>query len=101
MSLAQALEHCERERERATDPRSDLALRHDLARLSLRAGQVDVAREHIASLLADAPPGSPLRNQLLTLNTQARYATPRRDGHRPAFDHPYYWAPFMLVGDWR
>lgn len=101
MSLAQALEHCERERKRATDPRSDLALRHDMARLKLRAGHVDAAREDITSLLAGAPPKSPLRKQLLTLNTQAHYATSRRDGHRPAFDHPYYWAPFMLVGDWR
>ena len=28
---------------------------------------------------------------------------PRRDGRAQAADwsHPYYWAPFILLGDWR
>lgn len=101
MSLEQALEHCERERRRTADPDSEHSLGHDIARLRLRAGDVTGALEEIDARLAEASAGSPHRHRMLMLRNRARYASPRRDHHLPAFDHPYYWAPFTLVGDWR
>ncbi|MFD9081217.1 CHAT domain-containing protein [Streptomyces erythrochromogenes] len=101
MSLEQALEHCERERRRTIDPDSEHSLSHDIARLRLRAGDVSGALEEIDARLAEASAGSPHRHRMLMLRNRARYASPRRDHHLPAFDHPYYWAPFTLVGDWR
>ncbi|MFE7096575.1 CHAT domain-containing protein [Streptomyces erythrochromogenes] len=101
MSLEQALEHCERERRRTADPDSEHSLSHDIARLRLRAGDVAGALEEIDARLAEASAGSPHRHRMLMLRNRARYTSPRRDHHLPAFDHPYYWAPFTLVGDWR
>lgn len=51
--------------------------------------------------LWEAPDGPPPRRGLLVPGNGARSAPPRHDHHLPAFDHPYYWAPFTLVGDWR
>ncbi|WP_060181113.1 CHAT domain-containing protein [Streptomyces sp. IMTB 1903] len=101
MTLEQALEHCERERRRTADPDCEHSLSHDIARLRLRAGDVGGALEEIEARLADACAGSAHRRRMLVLRERARYASPRRDHHLPAFDHPYYWAPFTLVGDWR
>ncbi|MEU6311934.1 CHAT domain-containing protein [Streptomyces sp. NPDC047014] len=105
VSLGQALEHCERERERerlgAGDRDSVRSLSHDIARLRLRAGDGGGALAEIDALLAGTPDGSPDRRRLLVLRNRARYASARPDHDRPAFDHPYYWAPFTLVGDWR
>ncbi len=101
MSLAQALEHCERERRRTDDPDAEHSLSHDIARLRLRAGDVTGALAEIDARLAGASAGSPHQHRMLMLRNRARYASPRHDHHLPAFDHPYYWAPFTLVGDWR
>ncbi|MEC4572513.1 CHAT domain-containing protein [Streptomyces virginiae] len=105
VSLEQALEHCERERRgerlRAVDPESVRSLSHDIARLRLRAGDVSGALAELDALLAETPDGSPHRRRLLVLRNRAHYASARSDHHLPAFDHPYYWAPFTLVGDWR
>ncbi|MFB7172421.1 CHAT domain-containing protein [Streptomyces sp. NPDC056254] len=105
MSLDDALEHCERERRgerlRAPDSESVRSLSRDVARLRLRAGDVGGALAEIDALLAETPDGSPHRRPLLVLRNRARYAPARREQHLPAFDHPYYWAPFTLAGDWR
>ncbi len=68
------------------------------------AYEEELARTEAACPGADRLPVDRLRRTLKLLRFQARHASAL--GIRPApdrrpFEHPYYWAPFLLVGDWK
>jgi CHAT domain-containing protein len=65
------------------------------------AYEEELARTETAYPGADRPPVDRLRRTLKILRFQARHAPVRPDPDRRPFEHPYYWAPFLLVGDWK
>lgn len=77
----------------------------DIADARLRAGDAAAALEGYRALLADAAPGSAYAAELARASARCRAVlrsgSATVDYGRALFDHPYYWAPFTLVGDWR
>jgi CHAT domain-containing protein len=65
------------------------------------AYEEELARTETAYPGADRPPVDRLRRTLKILRFQARHAPVRPDPDRRPIEHPYYWAPFLLVGDWK
>ena len=63
--------------------------------------EAELARTEAAYPGAARPPVDSLRRTLKILRFRARYASVRPDPDRRPFEHPYYWAPFLLVGDWK
>ncbi|MFF5235028.1 CHAT domain-containing protein [Dactylosporangium sp. NPDC000521] len=76
----------------------------DLAGARLRAGDAAGALAAYTDLLASAGPEAPRYGGLRRAAARARAASrgpATVDHERTMYDHPYYWAPFALVGDWR
>lgn len=106
------LSDCDRRLATATDQsrRSWLRLEHaDIltAGFDFQAA-CDIYEQELARPETARPGTDPavdhLRRTLKLLRLQARHAPglgflPNRD--RRPFQHPYYWAPFLLVGDWK
>jgi CHAT domain-containing protein len=81
------------------------ALLRSLADTQFAAGDFAAALEGYQLLNTDDPDEAPDRRLLTALaRTRAalRSADPMPiDYSHHAYTHPYYWAPFVLVGDWR
>lgn len=82
-----------------------LALRWDIAELHHRARDVPRALAAYEALLADVDPRDRNRRRLFVAAARCRRAAAASmtpvDYGLPAFDHPYHWAAFQVVGDWR
>ena len=64
----------------------------------------ELARAEASPPEAGRPAAGRLRRALRLLRFRARHASAlglRPDPDRRPFEHPYYWAPFLLVGDWK
>jgi len=87
---------------RHDDPATTAMLCRAEARLLCRAG--DPAGSHDALDHAEGLPGltAAIRDDLRVTRLQTRLAAPEPAAHPglAAFDDPYHWAPFVLVGDW-
>ncbi|QES04175.1 CHAT domain-containing protein [Streptomyces venezuelae] len=103
MSFRDAVARCERLRNLPANRPIAARLGHDLAQLRLRAGDSAGALAEIEKLLPGAGHGTAEHQALAALRRQARFqhGRLRADYARPAFDAPFFWAPFTLVGDWR
>lgn len=84
---------------RFDDPVGSRVLQMDMANLYFNVQAFEPARSLYQDLHATAPPG-PERVRLENLMFQCEIA--EAGPARPCpYDHPYFWAPFVLVGDWR
>jgi CHAT domain-containing protein len=88
----------------ASDAVTAFTLEWDIANLRFQARDFAAAEVAYDELRAGFPPDSPQVQALTASMVRARRAARQPslmnyDG-RP-YDHPYYWAPFVLVGDWR
>ncbi|MGW2513031.1 CHAT domain-containing protein [Streptomyces scopuliridis] len=75
-----------------------------LLRLICESGDLSAARRRFARLKERTPSGSPERRELLVLWSRLIASAEARGGIGPGarpFEHPYFWAPFVLVGDAR
>ncbi|MEV0405679.1 CHAT domain-containing protein [Actinoallomurus sp. NPDC050550] len=103
MTIGQVVAYCEALRpERAGAARRMLDL--DIADLAFRAGDFAVALAGYERLAAEPEVAGPERVALVAAAARSRRAlragaTP--DYSRRPFADAYYWAPFVLVGDWR
>jgi CHAT domain-containing protein len=103
MTLAQVVSHCEALRPQQQGKGGRL-LDLDLANLAYRAGDFAKALAEYEKLRARANLTEAERTGLTAAITRCRRAL--RHGRLPDYGaHPfadaYYWAPFVLVGDWR
>jgi CHAT domain-containing protein len=114
ITVAQVVEFCRAAIERhdeafgANDPSGRAQLAVDIADMRALAGDLAVALKEYEALLEHLP-GDGLQYQA-ALQGAARCRLELRgreaadlvpDYTEQPFDHPYYWAPFVLVGDWR
>ncbi|MEO3876190.1 CHAT domain-containing protein [Nonomuraea sp. B12E4] len=102
-TFAEVLAHARESRRRlAGEPAATAALAGDEARLLARAGDPDAARRLLAGTLRT--PGLTAADLRMLRVTEKRItlAAPAAGAGAgsPVFDDPYYWAPFVLVGDW-
>ncbi|MFF4191981.1 CHAT domain-containing protein [Nonomuraea sp. NPDC001831] len=99
------VEHCRRSlAATGEDPSGQRrALLRGLADAHFAAGDFAAALAGYRELAGDGvPPGPRLLTATARARAALRHATPAPpDYDVPAFGHPYYWAPFVLVGDWR
>jgi CHAT domain-containing protein len=122
LTTRELVEHCERELAlgRANDdplalgrvgddPLAAATLRLDRAGAMAAAGDIEPAIAAYREALAGLDPGGGVqadrlraraRRQPNLLNLKREARPVLNYGTRP-FAHPYYWAPFVLVGDWR
>lgn len=82
------------------------ATQRRMAELLMQAGAFDEALELLETVLGRTGPEDPdylrfLADVTVCRRRQARVAQDAPDLGRRVFDHPYYWAPFQLIGDWR
>ncbi|MFE4372836.1 CHAT domain-containing protein [Streptomyces sp. NPDC056835] len=101
-ALARAVGHAEdHEAETAARTAYDSAM----LRLICESGDLSAARRTFARLKERTPSGSPERRELMVLWSRLIASAEARGGARPGirrpFEHPYFWAPFVLVGDAR
>jgi CHAT domain-containing protein len=103
-TIADALGHVRTARAQlGNDPVADTTLIREEARLLVRAGDHAGAERLLTAALAAPRHKARTSAELAVTLSQARLAA-RRTGaglETPAFDTPYHWAPFVLVGDWR
>lgn len=86
------------------DEAGRLTLRWGIADLRYRARDFVRASTDYMSLATDLAPGDVGRRRLTIAAARCRRAAGSHltaDYSLPAFDHPYHWAAFQLVGDWR
>ncbi|MFE4640491.1 CHAT domain-containing protein [Streptomyces sp. NPDC056730] len=75
-----------------------------LLRLLCESGDLPAAKRTFARLKERTPSGSPERRELMVLWSRLIASAEARRGGGPRarpFEHPYFWAPFVLVGDAR
>ncbi|WP_031072982.1 CHAT domain-containing protein [Streptomyces sp. NRRL S-118] len=86
----------------ADDPVADALLLREEARLLVRAGDHEGAKRLLTTALASPRHPAGTAAELRVTLAQARLAAraPGRGWDTPAFDTPYHWAPFVLIGDW-
>lgn len=104
LTAGEAVAYCEQIGERLTDPVARRRLEWDLAFLRFRARDFDGAMEGYQALLAETDPAGQEYLSLLQAVTHCQMA-----GRQPQsvdygvrlYDHLYYWAPFVLIGDWQ
>ncbi|MEV6421355.1 CHAT domain-containing protein [Streptomyces sp. NPDC051662] len=76
-----------------------------LLRLICESGDLAAAKRRFARLKERTPSGSPERRELMVLWSRLLASAEARGGvghgARRPFEHPYFWAPFVLVGDAR
>jgi CHAT domain-containing protein len=110
-TLSEVVAHCETALATATPstsapggsaPASVEALRFSLADARYAAGDFTAALAGYEELAAGGEAGPRLLAALTRCRLAARHPDPRPPdySHRP-YVHPFYWAPFVLVGDWR
>ena len=105
-SIREAIAYCEEAKHYADQPDLIRNITSDIAQLQYLAGDFNKAAfsfDQAAVLLDEAE--SLERRELLRNAARSRARqreTDRRSNYerRPYVD-PYYWAPFVLVGDWR
>ncbi|MET8986399.1 CHAT domain-containing protein [Nonomuraea wenchangensis] len=100
LTAREAIAYCE---QAAGDPDA-LALAWDIADLRAQAGDLAVAADAYTALASRFPRGTSEQRRLTAAATRsrraARNAPPPDYGTRP-YAHPYYWAAFIVVGDWQ
>lgn len=108
-SLRDVITHCEvamGHPDLAGMPEVVATLDQDVADARYRAGDFAAALTSYSRLLEQVPVSSPTHAVLLAAAARCRAAMRGSDAiaadyDRRPFEHPYYWAPFVLVGDWR
>jgi CHAT domain-containing protein len=108
-SLRDVITHCEAAMgnpDLAGMPEVVATLDRDVADARYRAGDFAAALTSYSRLLEQVPVSSPTHAVLLAAAARCRAAMRGSDAiaadyDRRPFEHPYYWAPFVLVGDWR
>ena len=103
-TLADAVDYARTARSRvADDPVATATLAREEARLVFRAG--DRPAPAMCWTPFERLPGLPAQVQddlrVARLRTSLAQDEAGARPDRPAFDDPYYWAPFVLVGDWK
>jgi CHAT domain-containing protein len=102
MTAADLVAYCERALPDVPEEDQWL-LRHDIADARLRARDFAAALAGYEKLAAEPdPPGGAERLRLAQIRCRRALRRPAAVDYsvRP-FEHPYYWAPFVLIGDWR
>jgi CHAT domain-containing protein len=107
VTAAEVISHCERARERlgvAEGSAESFVLDWDIADMQFAGCDFEAALSGYERLL-EAPGLSdswvePLDRSARRCRLALRAPKPPDPSVRP-FDHPYYWAPFILGGDWR
>ncbi|MFJ9207841.1 CHAT domain-containing protein [Streptomyces sp. NPDC102264] len=108
MTVDAAVRWCEDAQAMAGDsaaPAERTAYESALLRLLCEAGDLRAAERTFARLKERTPSGGPERRELMVLWSRLTASAGARGGGggrgpraRP-FEHPYFWAPFVLVGD--
>ena len=107
LTAEQVIDHCDHRLEALGDERdAELAfeLRRDRAQTQVLAGDLGAAASAFEALLAELGPRDPQRPGVEDVLARLRIkslAPPEVDYSRRPFDHFYYWAPFVLYGDWQ
>ncbi len=100
-TLADLLDYCATTRPEPGAPTALLDL--DVAAIQLAAGDTAAALRGYRRVAEAQPPGSPWYAAAVRGAATARLAGSARhpDYRIRPYRHPYYWAPFYLMGDWR
>ncbi|GAB2816990.1 hypothetical protein GCM10022221_13590 [Actinocorallia aurea] len=103
MTVRDAVDHVRGALKRpGLEPLEEQTLRLELARLRLRGGERTAHDEIVRDLLARPDLPTPARAEAeksLGLSRLAAWEVSRRDPDRKAFDDPFHWAAFVLIGD--
>ncbi|MGW7081717.1 CHAT domain-containing protein [Streptomyces sp. NPDC054866] len=104
-TLEQVIAYCEQVRAASTDPVEIRSLSRDIADLHARAGNHQAAANALSQVLEsldDAPEALEIsRLRARCLARLRRTGASQPDYTRLRYEDRYYWAPFLLVGDWR
>jgi CHAT domain-containing protein len=105
LKVREAIALCQQARARATsDDSRRIVLDEDIARLRYQAGDLHGARADYQSLQGRFPPSSPKFREYARRIIQCELAATadgQPDYDRAIYESPYYWSPFVLVGDWK
>ncbi|MFB6983234.1 CHAT domain-containing protein [Streptomyces scopuliridis] len=101
-ALALAVGHAE---DHEAEAAARTAYESAMLRLICESGDLPAARRKFERLKERTPSGSPERRELMVLWSRLIASAEARGGGgtgvRRPFEHPYFWAPFVLVGDAR
>ncbi|MGI5229860.1 CHAT domain-containing protein [Actinoallomurus sp. CA-142502] len=108
-SLADVIDYCSEAVATAHDTMPSsvrLLLERNIADARYRAGDYVAACADYERLADAVPPGLSEHRRLTAAVARSRAASRYREAASPdylltPYAHPYYWAPFVLIGDWR
>jgi CHAT domain-containing protein len=105
VTLLDVIAYCEGLRSDAADPAEIRRLDRETADLHLQAGDYRAAVAALSRALetlgADDPEAVMLARLAARCKARLRRSSAPPDHTRRPYAGPYYWAPFVLVGDWR
>ncbi|MFI9383415.1 CHAT domain-containing protein [Kutzneria sp. NPDC052558] len=100
VTVAEVISHCQEVARTTSGPRAQRDWRLDVAALRVKAFDFAAAAEEYDRLADGSSDAAELRG-LATRCRLAAAAGRAVDYTVRPFDHPYHWASFSLVGDWR
>lgn len=107
ITAQEALEYCEQTNsllDQAGETEARRAIRKDIANLHFKARNYDSAGKIYQELQAELQAGEGEYLELAAALTRCNRLALRNfelDYKKQVYDHPFYWAPFILVGDWQ
>jgi CHAT domain-containing protein len=107
LTAEEVLAHCDRRLDaldEEADPELYFELRRDRAKAHVLGGDLEVAEAEFEALQEYVAPASPVHAEIedtLARIRIKRLAAPAVDYSGTPFAHFYYWAPFVLYGDWQ
>ncbi|KDN73999.1 hypothetical protein DF19_42190 [Streptomyces olindensis] len=104
-TLAQVITYCEEVRAVSVDPAEIRSLNLEIADLHTRAGDHRAAAGVLSQVLENLDEDDPETLEISRFKArclaQLRRASSRPDYTPRRYEDSYYWAPFVLTGDWR
>jgi CHAT domain-containing protein len=105
ITVEMAIRKCEEFRQTASTEAERLLLKENIAELYFRAHAYNEAEEQYEQLIAMTTPDHALRKRWSGMLHRCAFVR-NKIGGQPDFDfhpysHPYHWASFVLLGDWR
>jgi CHAT domain-containing protein len=107
MTAKDVIAYCQTAKQRLSGPEAASAQRlldRDIADVQFAARDFDAALDGYTRLRAGLEPGDKEYHSLTVaiIRCQRALQNPQSiDYETCLYDHPYYWAPFVLVGDWK